>query len=490
MLNTPHWENELDPIHKNLSFGTVVFRSGALIGSKAVQDVFLSLLFIWLARIDLSGYGLIVLGVSATMLLSSLQSMGLDQYTLRELSAGEARTGPLLRRMAKVKILIAGVALCSFLGFALLKQWPVQQIVIVFILLFSQCLEGIADTFFSLFRAEGQCINESVCRTGPNVIAALYGAACLFLHLDILFFSLMFFLCSSLKLAAAIIGASKLCHFPLQQVTDFSFGKTEIRALIFISAISFMGSFYNEIQVFWLKQFHALGDIAHYRVAHDVTAFACGVVAQLVIGAVLFPQLVRTFSSKNNALFQNIVRSYLKKLITFGGGVALFLSLFGGEFVLLIYGNQYLAAEPLVPLFGIAALFSFINNFIIYVMLAMGEEKQLCFFLVIPVVISIVLGPLLIAGSGPMGAVGSLLFCRVLLSIVLITALQRKIRFLRLSEYNNVAFIWAAAAAVFALLGQINYLLSGILTISLYFLLIWFDMRREESRKDQSLEGQ
>ncbi len=483
MLNIPRWEDELDPIHKNISLGTVVFRSAALIGSKAVQDVLLSLLFIWLARIDQSGYGLIVLGVSVAMLLRSLQSMGLDQYTLRELSSGEARTSPLLRRMAKVKVLIAGVALCSFLVFAFLKQWPVQQIVIVFILLFSQCLEGIADTFFSLFRAEGQSINESVCRTGPNVIAALYGAGCLLLHLDILFFSLMFFLCSSLKLAAAIVGASKLCHFPLQKVTDFSFGKTEIRALIFISAISFLSSFYNEIQVFWLKQFHALSDIAHYRAAHDVTAFACGVVAQLVIGAVLFPQLVRAFSGKNNALFQNIVRSYFKKLITFGGGVALFLSLFGGEFVLLIYGNQYVSAEPLVPLFGMAALFSFINNFIMYVMLAMGEEKQLCFFLVIPVTISIVFGPLLIAGSGPMGAVGSLLFCRVLLSIVLITALQRKIHFLRLSEYNNMARIWAAAATVFVFLVQINYFLSGTLAISLYFLLIWFEMRRDSKRQ-------
>ncbi|MFH0782111.1 MAG: hypothetical protein V2B20_09210 [Pseudomonadota bacterium] len=384
--------------------------------------------------------------------------------------------------MAKVKILIGGVTLFSFLVFALLKQWPLQQIVIIFILLFGQCLEGIADTFFNLFRAEGQSINESVCRTGPNVIAAVYGAGCLFFHLDILFFSLMFFLSSSLKLAAAIFGASKLCDFPLQKVTDFPFRKTEIRSLIFISAISFLGTFYNEIQVFWLKQFHTFSDIAYYRVAHDVTASICGVVAQLIIGAVLFPQLVSAFSNKNNVEFQNIVRLYFKKLITLGGGLAFFLSLFGWEFVRLVYGNQYLSAEPLVPLFGMAALFSFINNFIIYVMLAMREEKQMCFFLFIPVSISILLGPLLVAGTGPMGAVSSLLLSRVMLSIVLITTLQRKIHFLRLSEYSNVALCWLVAAIVFALLVQINYFLSGIMAISVYFLLIWFEMRKEEKR--------
>ncbi|MBU1565761.1 MAG: hypothetical protein KJ630_09040 [Proteobacteria bacterium] len=470
----------------NISLGTVVLRSSALIGSKAVQDVFLSLLFIWLARINQSGYGLIVLGLSVAMLLRSVLSMGLDQYTLRELSSSLAHTGTLLRKMARVKILISGVALFSFLVFALLKQWPLQQIIIIFILLFSQCFEGIADTFFNLFRAEGQSINESVCRTGPNVIASLYGAGCLFFHLDIFFFSLMFFLSSSLKLGAAILGASKLCVFLRQKKTGFLFNKTEIRSLIFISAISFFSSFYNEIQMFWLKQFHAFSDIAHYRVAHDVTAFICGVVAQLIIGAVLFPQLVSTFSVKNNVEFQNIVQSYFKKIITLGGGVAFFLSLFGGKCVLLIYGNQYLSAEPLVPLFGVAALFSFINNFIIYVLLAMREEKQMCFFLLIPVSISILLGPLLIAGTGPMGAASSLLLSRVMLSIILITALQRKIHFLRLSEYSNVALCWLVAATVFVLLVQINYFLSGTLAISIYFLLIWFEMRIKEKRLEKA----
>ena len=98
--------------------GTVAVRSATLVGSKAVQDILLSLLFIWLARLDPSGYGLIVLGLSIAMLLRSLQSMGLDQYTLRELSSSHTQQGVLLKQMARIKVIIAAWMILLFLAFA------------------------------------------------------------------------------------------------------------------------------------------------------------------------------------------------------------------------------------------------------------------------------------------------------------------------------------------------------------------------------------
>jgi O-antigen/teichoic acid export membrane protein len=462
---------------------TVTLRSAALVGSKTVQDGLLSLLLIWLARNNQMDYGLIVLGSSVAMLLRALQSMGLDQYTLREFSSSQANTGSLLWKMIKIKTLIAGGTFFIFLAFAFFfTKWPFHQTAIILILLLGQAFEGLADTFFNLFRAEGQSINESLCRTGPNLIASVYGAGCLYFQVDIIFFSLLFLLSGTLKLSTAIFGATRLCNRPLQSTTPFSFDKGKITSLALVAIISFFGTFYNEIQIFWIKQYHSFIDVSIYKVAYDVTTFACGAVAQLIVGAILFPLLINAFTHKDKTKFQNIVRSYFKQIITIGSGVAAFLCIFGGKFVLFVYGDQYLEAEALVPLFGIAAFFSFVNNFSIYVLLSMRQEKRLVLYLLAPITISILSGPLLIASVGPTGAVISLLLCRATLSMILITTLQRKIHLLKVVEYKNVALYWFVAATLFILLAPVNYLLSSCLALSFYFVSIWYEQKKHTNK--------
>ena len=243
-------------IRREFSIGSFAVRSAALVGSKAVQDILASLLLIWLARLDPSGYGLTVLGMSAAMLLRALQSMGMDQYTLRELSALDSRRGALLRKMARVKIIIIAAVITVFLGFSFFRQWPQEHSVVVFVLLCGQGLEGLSDTFFNMLRAEGRNINESVCRTGPNVIASIYGAGCLLFQLDIVFFALMFPFGGAMKLVASIYSARRLCDFKFFKGESFRLDSSALLALVTISGVSFLGTFYNEIQIFWLKNYY------------------------------------------------------------------------------------------------------------------------------------------------------------------------------------------------------------------------------------------
>ena len=159
----------------------------------------------------------------------------------------------------------------------------------------------------------------------------------------------------------------------------------------------------------------------------------------------MFPQLVRTFSSGSDKEFAGTVRLYLHKLVRLGGGLALFLAVFGGLFVSVIYGNQYLKSQALVPVFGIAAFFSFINNFIIYVMLAMRREKRLIVSLLLPASLSVVLGPTVVASTGTLGAACSLLLSRCTLTVVLVAVLQKELQIFSLKEYRAVLGAWLAA---------------------------------------------
>lgn len=470
----------------DISARTIIVRSSALIGSKAIQDGLLSILFIWLARTNQSGFGLIILGSSIAALLRSIQSMGLDQYTLREFSASPSLSSHFLRQMSWIKIQIFLLAAVCFFCFAFLKNWPSTQIIITTILISSQLFEGITDTVFSLFRAEGQIVNESVCRTIPNILAAVYGAFCLYFQLDIIFFSFLFFINGFLKLVAAMVGARKLRSFSISTDKPNKLLPEQVQSLIRVIVISFFGMFYNEIQIFWIKQYYSFTDITYYKTAFDITTFVCSAVAHLIVGAVLFPQLVSLFANKKDEKFRRIVQVYFRKIIALGSGLAVFLSLFGGKLVFLIYGTHYLPAKTLVPIFAFAAFFSFINNFIIYVMLAMRQEKNLLLFLCVPVSISVLMGPTLIATTGPLGAALSLLLCRALFSIFLITFIQKRIQLFKLAEYKNIAAYWLIAATIFLLLGQFSYFISSRLALFVYFLLLWkyFEIFKQKKRNN------
>ena len=466
----------------DFSLKSIVSRSAALIGSKTVQDSLLSILFIWLARTDQSGYGLIMLGLSNVILLRSLQSMGLDNYTLRELSSSSGdsdHTGSLLRQMTMTKVFISCGAILIFLIFSLvIKQWPLHQVLVVLILLLSQSFEGLANTFFNIFRAEGKAVNEGICRTAPNIIAFLYGSICLFFHLDILLFSLLFLISGGLKLSTAIIGARKLSFFSLKKNSGSHIHKKAVLSLGVISGVSFLGSFYNEIQIFWIRQYHGFNEVAIYKVASDVTGSLCGIVANLIIGAVLFPQLVKAAAGREDH-FREAVQSFFKKIILFGSAISVFLALFGGRIALLIYGESYAASIALIPYFAAAALFSFINNYIIFVLLAMGQERKLLLFSAVPAAISILMGPTLILKTGPLGGALSLLCCRAILSVILVTYLQKRLHFLQFTELMKVAGYWITASAVFLIPEQLfNLYLSGTLLLLIYLLLAWWDWRR------------
>ena len=200
-----------------------------------------------------------------------------------------------------------------------------------------------------MLRVEGQSINESICRTGPNIIVTIYGAVCLVLHLDILLFALLFLFGGGMKLILSIYFSRRLCDFYLFKGALVSFGKAGFSGLALISGISFFGTFYNEIQIFWLKQYHTLVDVAQYRVAHDVTVFVCGAFAQLIVGAVLFPQLAKCFSSGDTDKFRLSIRSYLFKIVSIGSGLVFFLSIFGGLLVLFYLWRPILASRTLSP---------------------------------------------------------------------------------------------------------------------------------------------
>ncbi len=447
-------------------------RAGALLASKGLQDAIQAVLLLWLARMDRSDYGLFVFGAGMAAMVRAGLSLGLDQYTLREFSIGEEPRGPLLAQMAKVKSILGGVVLGGLGAFSLLKEWGSTQTLVVMVIVLGQIMEGVGDTFYNIFRAEGRQVREGLYRAGANLIGAAYGAACLFMGLGV--FALAFFLVISngLKLIAAIAGVVWLRLAPAWHQNSGLLPKDQVRAILIIAGVNVLGSFYNCIQIFLLKQFHSLTEVAFYGAASDLSGGISGLVAHIIVGAVLFPSLVAA-AAKGPEHLAVSVRTYFWQLVTYGIGLAFFLSTLGGWVLTMLYGAKYTASVAPLRILGPATLLSFVNNFGVYTLLALRQERLLLLYHFLPALLSLVLGMLVIPGLGPMGAAVNLLASRVAMTILIVGWLQRRLGLITWFESRRILNHLLVMGSIYLSLVWLRPLAAGLAALLVYGLSAW-----------------
>ncbi len=457
-----------------------ILRAGALTASRGVQDALQTVLLLWLARVDQSGYGLFVFGAGVAAMARSILALGLDQFTLREFAADEASRGRVLSGMVRIKAVLGWLILGGLAAWSFFKGWNSTQATVVLVVAAGRVLDGLAETFFSLFRAEGRQVREGAYSVAANLIGALFGAVCLFFGWGVTAFSFFLVFSSGLKLLLACLGGLKMGLLPSLRLKGRLLPARELRSLIIIAAVSVLGAFYNSTQIFLLKKFCTLNEVALYGAAADTAGFT-GLVSTMIVGAVLFPSLVAAAAAGGERLVET-VRVYFWQLFIYGAGAAFFLSTLGGPVLTLLYGSKYAAAvRPLIVL-GPAVLLSFLNNFAIMTMLALGREQRLAIYHLAPAGLALGLGWALIPSSGPLGAAVNLLACRAMMSLLVIGWLQRRLSFIRWLELRAVLKSWLAPAAIYLALVWLQPLLAAGLALTLWAALIGFETASTKRR--------
>lgn len=387
-------------------------RLAALIASQAVQDGVLSLLLLWLARTDQSGYGLFVFGAGVAAMMRSVLALGLDQYAIREFALAEQPRADLLRQMVRLKSLLSLLILAGLAGFSLVKGWGTHQALVVLVISLGRALDGVADAFFAVYRADGRQVREGAFQALANLSAAAWGVAAMLLGLGVLGLASFVVLAGGLKVALAVQGGLKL---DLSRWWSFELGflpAGQVRAVLTIAGVSVLGSLYNYAQIFLLKQFHPLVEVAVYGAASDLANYLSGLVSSLLIGAILYPHLAQA-ATRGRGEVALMTRRYLGRLGLLGLAAGLFLSTLGGLVLTLLYGAKYEASVPLLRILGPATTLSFVNNLAIFAMLALREERRLLTYHLLPAGLCFGLGLWLIPWLGAEAAAINLLAARL-----------------------------------------------------------------------------
>jgi O-antigen/teichoic acid export membrane protein len=312
-------------------------------------------------------------------------------------------------------------------------------------------MESVADTFFNLFRAEGRQVREGLYRSISNVLGAVYGAVCLFAGWGLIALSFFLVISNGLKLLAAVLGVAKMGFAPVRYKIGSLLPRGQISSILTIAGISLLGSFYNYIQIFLLKQYHELTNVAYYGAASDLAGGISGLVAHLIIGAVLFPSLAAS-AGKDPGEMGERVRLYFWNLVTYGTGLAFFISTLGGLILTTLYGENYQASIGPLRILGPAVLLSFVNNLGVYVFLASRRERLLFIYHLVPALLSIGLGVVIIPLYGAEGAAYNLLICRLIMLFLVLGWLQRTFGPIRLRELGRFVTSFVAGGLVYAVL--------------------------------------
>ena len=416
-----------------------VAKASALMAGKWVQEAFKFLLLLWLARTNQAGFGLFVFAAGIALMIRSLLTLGLEQFTLRELMLDSDARGRVLGQMIRLKVLVGLLAIGGILVFGWVKSWQRTEILVVLIISGGQVLEGVADTLFSLYRSAGRQVLEAAYSATASLLGALYGGSVLLWGGGIVAVSCFVIIASAVKvLLAAALGIKTRLMPPISCWGSFLPAR-RVSAMLMIVAVSFLGSWYNQVQIFLLKEFRTIGDLALYGAASELTGGLAGLFSAFIIGGVLYPALAQA-AVPGTAGLAAVVTPYFWRLASFGLGVAFFFLTVGGDLLTLIYGSQYTGSIAPLQILGLATLLSFVNNFLIYAFLAQRQERLLILFHLIPAIFSLGLGLVLIPRLGASGAALNLLACRGIMTILTLAAAQKYYQLFNRTRVGT--FLW------------------------------------------------
>ncbi len=400
-------------------------RTAAIVAGKGIQDGLKFGLLLWLAREDQAGFGILVFGVGVAVLTRSVLGLGLDQFTLRELTLRPTTRGRVLGQMVRLKVVLGLVVLGIVHSFGRLRGWTETEIVVVLVLCAGQVLEGVADSFFSLYRAEGRQVQEAACSSTAHVLGAAYGAAVLLWGWGVVAVSFFVVISNGFKVLLAVGFGARTGMMPKLGRGVSILPKGQGVSLGTVVVFNFLGSFYNQVQVFLLKQFKGLGDLALYGAAGELGGGLVSLVSGFVTGAVLYPSLARAALGGPEDLAA-VVRLYFWRMAAFGLGTAFLFYTLGGELILIVFGTAYAGSVAPLQVLGLAILFSLVNNLLIHALLASRQERLLLRLHLAPALVSLPLGCILIPRLGPVGAALNLLVCRIIMTVLIVPGTQAR----------------------------------------------------------------
>ena len=409
-----------------------------LFAEKIVRMIVGLFIGIWIARyLGPEQFGLLSYVQSSVLLFIAVAKLGLDSIVIKEL----------LQNEKDAKGVILGTAFCLRLaGYVLvficlnlyILALDVNAEASFLILLFSLNLLfqsfNVIDFYF-------QSIVKSKYVVYANA-GALFIVSCIKIYLLLFDYTIEYFVIA--MVIESFFTAAFLLYFYNKKVTKFkyTFNKQEAYTLLkqswplIIWGLALQA--YMRVDQIMINKYLGNIEVGFYAVAVRLTEL--WFFLAIIVTNSLFPALINA-KSNNAKLYRKRVEKLLQLLVIISISIALLVSLFSEEIVVLLFTQTYAPAADLLTIYAWTIVFVFLNNAIAKWYIIEGLQKLASIRMVFGAVINVILNMVLIPKYGAIGAAYATVFAYFVTSYV-INALHKDTRYIFFAETRAILFFW------------------------------------------------
>lgn len=439
---------------------------------KAISTIFGLITVAFLARIlGPEGYGQFTIALGFLTIFATLVDFGLTLTTTQMISEKNANESKILSAIISLRALSAFFFLSLAPIIALF--FPYDQIIIT----------AIAIGALSYFFASGSQVMMGVFQKNLDMVkpilaevinrsAVLFGALILAqTSAGLISIMWLFVLGNILHLLTIIIGAKKYSTF------QFSFDTQLWRQIISrtwpIGASIFFNLIYLKGDIIFLSLYRDDIEIGYYGMAYKVIEVIASVPV-MYMGLIL-PILVASWTSKNQAKFNDFIQRAFDFFTIFSLPVAIGSALTGTEIINFIAGPEYAPAGPVLYFLGPTLIFVFLGALYGHAVVGLNKQKPMTLAYLFVAVITIIGYLIHIPIYGMYGAAFWTLFSEALITLLAFLVVHHYTKY-----FPNLKTTFRAILATFAMsiiiltLPEIHILITILISATTYIITLAF----------------
>jgi len=337
----------------------ILKNTGILSVAQIISYILVFFYTIYIARyLGAEGFGILSFAIAIVGIFTILTDLGISTLTVRDVARDRSLGPKYLGNGLVIKVILAVVSFGLIALAVNLLNYPSETITVVYFIALSTIFGSIASFIFSIFQAHekmefqglGQILNAVLMFSGVFIAIAM--------SLDVIGFSIVYFVASLITLIyALIIYIWKFSLPPIEIDTTF-WGKFLKNAIPFGLAGIFVTVYYW-IDSVMLSVMVGNEVVGWYNASYKFIYLFLSFHSLFIIS--IFPVLSSFYKTSKESLKFAFERSF-KYMLIISIPIAVFVTIVADKIILLIYGPGYIPSIIALQILIWTVIFMFING--------------------------------------------------------------------------------------------------------------------------------
>jgi len=316
------------------------------------------------------GFGLLSFALAFTGMFVVFTDIGLQQLTIREVARDKLLAKKYIDNVAVIKIILAVITFILIALIINLIGYPEQKIKVVYLISLSTIFTSFTGMFNSIFQAYEKMEFISVGRILNSVLLLSGALFAMNQSFSVIGFANLYFLTSIIVLVYSFI----VCIWKfvlLKMEIDLGFWKLTIKEALPFALSGIFVAIYFWIDSVMLSLMKGDEVVGWYNAAYRLVYVLLFIPAAYFSS--IYPTMSRFFKASKNSLRLSYEIS-LKGVMIIAYPIALGVTFFAPEIILLIYKDEFIPSIPALQILVWAVFFSFLAHATVYTLNSINRQ--------------------------------------------------------------------------------------------------------------------